>query len=114
VGGEVFSKFLMKSFFLIFKNDSDWSFLSEMIPNTTCTRLKMKWVSLQNSKNQKEPWSVEDLCLLSEIVLKNKGNKWTKIAEEFNSKSKSKIVRLGKHCREKWNNHLNPDLKKFI
>lgn len=80
-----------------------------MIPNTTCTRLKMKWVSLQNSKNQKEPWSVEDLCLLSEIVLKNQGNKWAKIAEEFNSKSNSKIVRLGKHCREKWNNHLNPE-----
>lgn len=38
--------------------------------------------------------------------------KWTRIADELFEKGVSKLLRLGKHCRERWNNHLNPLLNK--
>ena len=36
--------------------------------------------------------------------------KWTEIAHELNQKCNNEIVRLGKHCRERWYNHLNPEI----
>lgn len=41
--------------------------------------------------------------------------KWNEIAEELNKKVNGKFsFRLGKHCRERWLNHLNPILKKYF
>lgn len=39
--------------------------------------------------------------------------KWTEIAHELNLKASSEVIRLGKHCRERWYNHLDPHMKKF-
>lgn len=39
--------------------------------------------------------------------------KWTEIAHELNQKSPHEIVRLGKHCRERQYNHLEPNMKKY-
>lgn len=68
---------------------------------------------MQNSKAQKKGWSEAESNLLAEIVLNSKTDKWAKIAEEFNEKSPFGVIRLSKHCREKWNNHLNPKIKKL-
>ena len=38
--------------------------------------------------------------------------KWTEIAHELNQTSNNEIIRLGKHCRERWYNHLDPLMKK--
>jgi len=40
--------------------------------------------------------------------------KWTEIAHELNQNANTDIVRLGKHCRERWYNHLDPYMKKFF
>ena len=38
---------------------------------------------------------------------------WAQISRELNNTyHDGRSVRLGKHCRERWYNHLNPDLKK--
>ena len=43
---------------------------------------------------------------------KNNGiYKWTKIASEHNKINKG-IMRLGKHCRERWFNHLDPSISR--
>ena len=34
-------------------------------------------------------------------------NKWAQIAEKLS-------VRVGKQCRERWKNHLRPDIRVFI
>ena len=39
--------------------------------------------------------------------------KWGDVAKELNSQTNSSIFRSGKLCRERWNNYLNPDLKKY-
>lgn len=38
--------------------------------------------------------------------------KWTRIAIELYERTQLKKIRMGKHCRERWNNHLNPGLNK--
>jgi len=40
--------------------------------------------------------------------------KWTRIADELFERGSTRLLRLGKHCRERWNNHLNPGLNKYI
>lgn len=40
--------------------------------------------------------------------------KWGDIAKQLNSLTQSSIFRSGKLCRERWNNYLNPDLKKYV
>lgn len=40
--------------------------------------------------------------------------KWGDIAKELNISTHSPIFRSGKLCRERWNNYLNPELKKYF
>jgi len=52
----------------------------------------------------------EDSTLLN--LISNYGlTNWTLIAEELN-KANKKIYRNGKQCRERWHNHLDPNIKK--
>lgn len=40
-----------------------------------------------------------------------KSVKWATIAKELNLHNKNNnTIRLGKHCRERWVNNLNPEL----
>ena len=52
-----------------------------------------------------EPWSEEEDILLMKLVAKLGPEKWTTIANHLPG-------REGKQCRERWHNHLNPDIKK--
>jgi hypothetical protein len=57
------------------------------------------------------PWeSEEDSIILSHV--KQQGAKhWSKIAHKINLQVfSSKAIRKGKHCRERWFNHLDPNL----
>lgn len=43
----------------------------------------------------------------------DKGLKWALIAKEVNQRKVNKgCIRLGKHCRERWMNNLDPSLSK--
>ena len=56
-------------------------------------------------------WAVEEDRLLFELVLQHGISSWTKIANHLNREIHAEVaVRLGKHCRERWYNHLNPEL----
>nr|POE69942.1 transcription factor myb3r-5 [Quercus suber] len=48
-------------------------------------------------------WQEDDL--ICELVAKQGKKKWCEI-------SKSLLGRIGKQCRERWHNHLNPNIKK--
>lgn len=37
---------------------------------------------------------------------------WNTIAQEIFNRSMGKFNRKGKQYRERWNNHLNPDMKR--
>jgi len=50
-------------------------------------------------------WSPEEDLLLQELVRLHGPKKWSVIARSFKN-------RIGKQCRERWHNHLNPDVRK--
>ena len=60
---------------------------------------------------KRSSWTLlEDTALLN--LISNYGlTNWTLIAEELNKINK-KIYRNGKQCRERWHNHLDPNIKK--
>mmetsp|Transcript_11434 Transcript_11434/g.22423 ORF Transcript_11434/g.22423 Transcript_11434/m.22423 type:complete len:318 (+) Transcript_11434:319-1272(+) len=51
------------------------------------------------------PWTVEEDAIVEQLVKKNGPQKWTYIASHLPG-------RIGKQCRERWHNHLNPDIRK--
>lgn len=51
------------------------------------------------------PWTVEEDELVTRLVEENGPQKWTFIAKHLEG-------RIGKQCRERWHNHLNPKIRK--
>jgi len=58
-----------------------------------------------NPQLVKGPWSKEEDKLVLSLVQSNGAQKWTNIAHYLPG-------RIGKQCRERWHNHLNPRIKK--
>ena len=54
----------------------------------------------------KRPWTPEEDTLLIAAVHKYGACRWSMIATQLSS------GRVGKQCRERWNNHLCPEVKK--
>ncbi|KAI5435253.1 hypothetical protein KIW84_021897 [Lathyrus oleraceus] len=67
----------------------------------------------RNTKKEKDnsmvlikgQWTDEEDRKLIRLVKENGERKWTQIAEKLEG-------RVGKQCRERWHNHLRPDIKK--
>jgi hypothetical protein len=57
------------------------------------------------SCNTKKPWTVDEDRHLTHLVLCHGTNNWSTLAELLTDRS-------GKQCRERWHNHLNPDIRK--
>ena len=51
------------------------------------------------------PWTKEEDEHVIELVRKYGPKRWTLIAKHLKG-------RIGKQCRERWHNHLNPEIKK--
>jgi hypothetical protein len=66
------------------------------------------------SPNQakKRSWTKEEDAYLIVLVHKYGAQKWTTIADKLPGTSLNYSGRIGKQCRERWHNHLNPDIKK--
>ncbi|WMV35418.1 hypothetical protein MTR67_028803 [Solanum verrucosum] len=59
----------------------------------------------KKSKSSKGQWTIEEDMLLIHLVEKFGIRKWSQIAQMLKG-------RIGKQCRERWHNHLRPDIKK--
>ena len=53
----------------------------------------------------KKPWTEEEDNKLIEVITNQGVGKWTSVGAKFEG-------RTGKQCRERWHNHLAPDVKK--
>jgi hypothetical protein len=53
----------------------------------------------------KGPWTAEEDKKVMELVKQYGAKKWSLIASHLPG-------RIGKQCRERWHNHLNPDICK--
>lgn len=58
-------------------------------------------------------WTTDEERVLLQCIERHGNKAWTRVANELNNLMHSgRQVRQGKQCRERWFNHLNPDLKK--
>ena len=56
-------------------------------------------------KRSKQTWSQSEDNLLLKLVAENGPSSWSVISEKM-------VGRQGKQCRERWHNHLNPNIRK--
>lgn len=64
-----------------------------------------RWQKVLRPGLVKGPWTRDEDMMVVNLVAKYGLKKWSLIASHLKG-------RLGKQCRERWYNHLNPDIKK--
>ncbi|XP_073277351.1 transcription factor MYB3R-5-like isoform X2 [Primulina huaijiensis] len=82
-----------------------WKKIAEFFPNRSEVQCLHRWQKVLNPELVKGPWTQEEDEKITELVAKYGPTKWSVIA-------KSLPGRIGKQCRERWHNHLNPHIKK--
>lgn len=85
----------------------DWEhFSTEHFPSRTASALKDRYSKItKTSSSSKGPWTETEDKMVLELVAKHGAKKWSVIASHLPG-------RVGKQCRERWHNHLNPEICK--
>ncbi|XP_047132301.1 transcriptional activator Myb isoform X1 [Hydra vulgaris] len=83
----------------------DWSFIASHFPRHTEIQCQQRWKKVLDPNLIKGAWTKEEDDLVTELVLKYGPKKWSLIASHLKG-------RIGKQCRERWHNHLNPNVNK--
>jgi len=58
-----------------------------------------------NPELHKGPWTAQEDQIMTEMVAKYGKTKWSQIAKHLPG-------RIGKQARERWHNHLDPDINR--
>ncbi|KAK8513607.1 hypothetical protein V6N13_002341 [Hibiscus sabdariffa] len=83
----------------------NWKKIAECFKDRTDVQCLHRWQKVLNPELVKGPWSKEEDELIIELVNKYGPKKWSTIAQHLPG-------RIGKQCRERWHNHLNPAINK--
>jgi myb proto-oncogene protein len=94
---------LLKS--LVEQYGEKWDMISKQIPDRSDVQCQQRWTKVVNPDLIKGPWTKEEDDKVIELVERYGPKKWTLIARHLKG-------RIGKQCRERWHNHLNPSIKK--
>ncbi|XP_077210049.1 transcription factor MYB3R-1-like [Tasmannia lanceolata] len=86
-------------------NGKNWKKIAEFFTDRTDVQCLHRWQKVLNPELVKGPWSKEEDDLIVELVSKHGAKKWSTIAQALPG-------RIGKQCRERWHNHLNPSINK--
>ncbi|XP_037535077.1 v-myb avian myeloblastosis viral oncogene homolog-like 2b [Nematolebias whitei] len=84
---------------------SDWKQIANFIPNHTEQQCQHRWYKVLDPALVKGPWTKEEDEKVIELVNLYGNKQWAMVAKHLKG-------RLGKQCRERWHNHLNPSVKK--
>ncbi|XP_029172647.1 myb protein-like isoform X2 [Nylanderia fulva] len=82
-----------------------WDIIASHFPDRSDVQCQQRWAKVVNPELVKGPWTKEEDEKVVELVEKYGPKKWTLIARNLKG-------RIGKQCRERWHNHLNPEIKK--
>lgn len=66
--------------------------------------------SISRGGIKSKDWDHTEDQVLLDMVEEHGTKKWAVIAKEINKLTHSEKMRKGKHCRERWYNHLNPEI----
>ncbi|KAG2586012.1 hypothetical protein PVAP13_5NG001900 [Panicum virgatum] len=83
----------------------NWKKIAECFPDRTDVQCLHRWQKVLNPELVKGPWSKEEDEIIVQMVNKYGPKKWSTIAQALPG-------RIGKQCRERWHNHLNPAINK--
>ncbi|XP_021964677.1 transcription factor MYB77 isoform X2 [Folsomia candida] len=83
----------------------NFSQISLEFPDRSEMQCATRWWKVLSPSLIKGQWTPEEDSLVISLVEKHGAKKWTLIARHLNG-------RIGKQCRERWHNHLNPDINK--
>uniref|UniRef100_A0A3Q1GG84 Transcriptional activator Myb n=1 Tax=Acanthochromis polyacanthus TaxID=80966 RepID=A0A3Q1GG84_9TELE len=84
----------------------DWKLIASLLTqNRTDVQCQHRWQKVLNPELIKGPWTKEEDQRVIELVQKYGAKRWSVIAKHLKG-------RIGKQCRERWHNHLNPEVKK--
>ncbi|XP_041002904.1 transcription factor MYB3R-1-like isoform X2 [Juglans microcarpa x Juglans regia] len=82
-----------------------WKKIAAYFKDRTDVQCLHRWQKVLNPELVKGPWSKEEDQMIIELVNRYGAKKWSTIAEALPG-------RIGKQCRERWHNHLNPAINK--
>ncbi|WMV21450.1 hypothetical protein MTR67_014835 [Solanum verrucosum] len=77
------------------------------ILSSSSSMRKIGRATRNKSKSVKGQWTIEEDRILINLVERFGDRKWSQIAQVLKG-------RIGKQCRERWHNHLRPDIKKDL
>ncbi|XP_028301742.1 v-myb avian myeloblastosis viral oncogene homolog-like 2b isoform X1 [Gouania willdenowi] len=83
----------------------DWKNIASYIHNHTEHQCQHRWHKVLDPELVKGPWTKEEDEKVIELVNLYGNKQWALVARHLKG-------RLGKQCRERWHNHLNPNVKK--
>lgn len=86
-------------------NGRNWKKIATYFSGRTDVQCLHRWQKVLNPALVKGQWSKEEDDLIIQLVAKHGAKKWSLIAAALPG-------RIGKQCRERWHNHLNPDIKR--
>lgn len=82
-----------------------WKKIASRLPGRTDVQCLHRWQKVLKPGLIKGPWTAEEDAKVVRLVKLHGNKKWSFIARQLKG-------RLGKQCRERWYNHLNPDINK--
>ncbi|KAH8421368.1 hypothetical protein KR009_003287 [Drosophila setifemur] len=90
---------------LVEKHGENWKIIGPHFKDRLEQQVFQRWAKVLNPELIKGPWTRDEDEKVIELVRSFGPKKWTLIARYLNG-------RIGKQCRERWHNHLNPNIKK--
>eukprot|EP00041_Stephanoeca_diplocostata_P020197 m.447729 g.447729 ORF g.447729 m.447729 type:complete len:618 (-) comp21503_c0_seq1:1693-3546(-) len=82
-----------------------WPTIASQIPGRDELQCANRWKNMLDPTLVKGPWTKEEDELVVKLVHQYGAKNWSQIAEHLDG-------RIGKQCRERWHNNLNPELNK--
>ncbi|OHT16643.1 Myb-like DNA-binding domain containing protein [Tritrichomonas foetus] len=95
---ELLSKLVSQS-----QQANSWSVIAKYFPNKTAPQIAGRWEKVLNPCLVKGSWTREEDQVILNFVQTNGDKDWAKLALLLNG-------RTGKQCRERFKNHLDPNL----
>ncbi|KAI4374863.1 hypothetical protein MLD38_012806 [Melastoma candidum] len=84
-------------------NGKNWKMIATNLPGRTDVQCLHRWQKVLDPNLIKGPWTKEEDNLIVQLVEQHGEKHWALIA-------KSLPGRIGKQCRERWNNYLKPGI----
>lgn len=87
------------------ESTADWKKIANYFEDRSDHQCLHRWQKVLNPELVKGAWTKEEDDKVVELVRRYGPKRWSTIAQQLPG-------RIGKQCRERWHNHLNPAIKK--